>query len=113
MRKHWGGCGCFWRGAAWWRWRLAAAADGPGEVRSPRLDGMPRGHGTRGGTLAVLGRMEALADECAEIEGELRALSARGGRADSGAAAGAAPAGDAAEVSGVARGIGRGQRRGV
>ena len=57
--------------------RLAAAADGPGEVRSPRLDGMPRGHGTRGGTLAVLGRMEALADECAEIEGELRALSAR------------------------------------
>ena len=51
--------------------RLAAAADGPGEVRSPRLDGMPRGHGTRGGTLAVLGRMEALADECAEIEGEL------------------------------------------
>ena len=43
--------------------RLAAAADGPGEVRSPRLDGMPRGHGTRGGTLAVLGRMEALADE--------------------------------------------------
>ena len=36
-----------------------------------------------------------------------------GGRADSGAAAGAAPAGDAAEVSGVARGIGRGQRRGV
>ena len=31
----------------------------------------------RGGTLAVLGRMEALADECAEIEGELRALSAR------------------------------------
>ena len=57
--------------------RLAAAADGPGEVRSPRLDGMPRGHGTRGGTLAALGRMEALADECAEIEGELRALSAR------------------------------------
>lgn len=57
--------------------RLAAAADGPGEVRSPRLDGMPRAHGTRGGTLAVLGRMEALADECAEIEGELRALSAR------------------------------------
>ena len=38
---------------------------------------MPRGHGTRGGTLAALGRMEALADECAEIEGELRALSAR------------------------------------
>ena len=48
--------------------RLAAGAGGPDGVRSPRLDGMPRGHGARGDALAVLGRMEALAAECAEIE---------------------------------------------
>ena len=38
---------------------------------------MPRGHGARGDALAVLGRMEALAAECAEIEDELRELTAR------------------------------------
>ena len=57
--------------------RLEAAAGGPGEVRSPRLDGMPRAHGAHVGALAALGRMEALARERAEIEEELRELSAR------------------------------------
>ena len=57
--------------------RLEAGCGAPGEVRSPRLDGMPRSHGARGGTLALLGRMEALADERAEIESEPRELSAR------------------------------------
>ena len=57
--------------------RLEAAAGGPDGVRSPRLDGMPRAHAMRGGALATLGRMEALALECAEIEDELRELSAR------------------------------------
>lgn len=57
--------------------RLEAGCGAPGGVRSPRLDGMPRSHGVRGGTLALLGRMEALADERAEIESELRELSAR------------------------------------
>ena len=57
--------------------RLEAAAGGPGEVRSPRLDGMPRARGAHVGALAALGRMEALARERAEIEEELRELSAR------------------------------------